>query len=89
MWAFQSFQSKPPNNVFTQLQHCGYVRVRVILWVKKCFKIYQKHLAFICATLNENINKCIKGEKKLRCTTHDKKGPSPYYNPFLPYILIP
>jgi hypothetical protein len=29
------------------------------------------------------------GENPLRCTTQDKKGPDHYYNPFLPYILIP
>ncbi len=29
------------------------------------------------------------GENPLRCIPHDKKKPSPYYNPFLPYILIP
>jgi hypothetical protein len=30
----------------------------------------------------------IKGENTLRCITHDEKRPSPYCNPFLPYILI-
>jgi hypothetical protein len=28
------------------------------------------------------------GENPLRCITQDEKGPSLYYNPFLPYILI-
>jgi hypothetical protein len=31
----------------------------------------------------------LSGENPLRCTTQDKKRPSLYFNPFLPYILIP
>jgi hypothetical protein len=34
-------------------------------------------------------SKTLMDENPLRCTTHDKKRPPPYYNPFLPYILIP
>jgi hypothetical protein len=42
-----------------------------------------------CHIHNGSLAMAYRGENLLKCTTHDDKDLIFYYNPFLPYILIP